>query len=82
MPEIIGRYKRPAENAKIAGFDGFEVHGANGYLLDQLLEDKSNRRTHAYGGSIENRSRLLLEIVDTAIEVWGKHGVRAPHWYR
>jgi N-ethylmaleimide reductase len=72
---IIGQYKRAAENAQAAGFDGVEVHGANGYLLDQFLEDNSNRRTDAYGGSIENRARLLLEVVDAAIEVWGKHRV-------
>jgi N-ethylmaleimide reductase len=72
---IIGQYKLAAENAKAAGFDGVEVHGANGYLLDQFLEDKSNRRTDEYGGSIENRARLLLEVVDAVIEVWGRHRV-------
>jgi N-ethylmaleimide reductase len=69
---IIADYKQAAINAMAAGFDGIEVHGANGYLLDQFLEDGSNKRTDNYGGSIENRARLLLEAVDVAIEVWGK----------
>jgi 2,4-dienoyl-CoA reductase-like NADH-dependent reductase (Old Yellow Enzyme family) len=60
-----------AENAQRAGFDGVEVHGANGYLLDQFLQDSTNRRTDAYGGSIAKRARLLLEVVDAAISVWG-----------
>jgi N-ethylmaleimide reductase len=72
IPEIVAAYKRGAENAKIAGFDGVEVHGANGYLLDQFLQDGSNKRTDAYGGSIENRARLLLEVVDEACKVFGK----------
>ena len=65
-------FRQAAENARSAGFDGVEVHGANGYLLDQFLQDGSNQRTDEYGGSIENRARLLLEIVDIAIDVWGK----------
>jgi N-ethylmaleimide reductase len=75
---IIADFRRAAENAKSAGFDGVEVHGANGYLLDQFLQDGSNKRTDQYGGSIENRARLLLEIVDQAIAVWGagRVGVR------
>jgi N-ethylmaleimide reductase len=75
---IIADFRRGAENAKKAGFDGVEVHGANGYLLDQFLQDGSNQRADHYGGSIENRARLLLEIVDQAIEVWGagRVGVR------
>ncbi|MCM3755292.1 alkene reductase, partial [Bacillus licheniformis] len=64
-------YRKGAENAKAAGFDGVEIHGANGYLLDQFLQDSTNRRTDAYGGPIENRARLLLEVVDAAIDVWG-----------
>jgi len=72
LPGIVADYKRAAENAKAVGFDGVEVHGANGYLLDQFLEDKTNHRTDAYGGSIENRTRLLLEVVDAVAEVWGK----------
>ena len=68
---IIRAYGKGAENAQIAGFDGVEVHGANGYLLDQFLHDKSNHRTDIYVGSIENRARLLLEVTDAAISVWG-----------
>ncbi len=75
---IVADYKQAAHNAKIAGFDGVEVHGANGYLLDQFLQDGTNHRTDNYGGSIENRARLLLEVVDATIEVWGadRVGVR------
>lgn len=68
---IIDAYRQGAENAKKAGFDGVELHGANGYLLDQFLQDSTNRRNDAYGGSIENRARLLLEATDAAISVWG-----------
>ena len=75
IPDVVSEYRRAAQNAKAAGFDGVEVHGANGYLLDQFLEDKSNHRTDAYGGSIENRARLLLEVVDAVVEVWGKNRV-------
>ena len=71
IPGIIADYRRGAENAKRAGFDGVEVHGANGYLLDQFLQDSTNHRTDAYGGPIENRARLMLEVVDACIEVWG-----------
>lgn len=71
IPGIIADYKRGAENAKRAGFDGVEIHSANGYLLDQFLQDGTNKRTDQYGGPIENRARLLLEVVDAAIEVWG-----------
>jgi 2,4-dienoyl-CoA reductase-like NADH-dependent reductase (Old Yellow Enzyme family) len=71
IPGIIAEYRRGAENAKAAGFDGVEVHGANGYLLDQFLQDGSNHRKDAYGGPIENRARLMLEVVDAAIGVWG-----------
>ena len=75
---IVADYKKAAQNALEACFDGVEVHGANGYLLDQFLQDGSNKRTDNYGGSIENRSRLLLEVVDEVIGVWGagKVGVR------
>jgi N-ethylmaleimide reductase len=72
LPGIVADYRRAAENAKAAGFDGVEIHSANGYLLDQFLEDKTNHRTDAYGGSIENRARLLLEVADAVIDVWGK----------
>ena len=71
IPGIVAAYRRGAENAQRAGFDGVEVHGANGYLLDQFLHDGSNRRTDEYGGSIENRARLMLEVTDAAIAVWG-----------
>jgi len=71
IPGIVEAFRKGAENAKLAGFDGVEVHGANGYLLDQFLQDKTNHRTDAYGGSIENRARLMLEVTDAAISVWG-----------
>jgi 2,4-dienoyl-CoA reductase-like NADH-dependent reductase (Old Yellow Enzyme family) len=75
IPGIVSQYRRAAKLAKEAGFDGVEVHGANGYLLDQFLHEKSNTRTDQYGGSIPNRSRLLLEVCDTCIEIWGKDRV-------
>ncbi|MDP5239671.1 alkene reductase [Uliginosibacterium sp. 31-16] len=71
IPVIIEAYRKGAENAKRAGFDGVEIHGANGYLPDQFLQDSTNRRTDNYGGSIENRARFLLEATDAAISVWG-----------
>lgn len=71
IPSIVEAFRKGAENAKAAGFDGVEVHGANGYLLDQFLQDSTNHRTDAYGGSIENRARLMLEVTDAAISVWG-----------
>lgn len=71
IPGIVEAYRKGAENAKKAGFDGVEIHGANGYLLDQFLQDSTNHRTDKYGGSIENRARLLLEVTDAAISVWG-----------
>ncbi len=71
IPGIVTAYRKGAENALAAGFDGVEVHGANGYLLDQFLQDGSNRRTDQYGGSLENRARLMLEVADAAIRVWG-----------
>jgi N-ethylmaleimide reductase len=75
LPGIIAGFRRAAENAKAAGFDAVEVHGANGYLLDEFLRDGSNRRTGRYGGPIENRARLLLEVTDAVIGVWGKDRV-------
>lgn len=72
LPGIVEDYRRGAINALAAGFDGVEIHAANGYLLDQFLEDKTNHRTDAYGGSIENRARLVLEVTDAVIGVWGK----------
>ncbi|MFL9960656.1 alkene reductase [Paraburkholderia sediminicola] len=72
---VVEAFRKGAENAKAAGFDGVEVHGANGYLLDQFLQDSTNKRTDAYGGPVENRARLLLEITDACIDVWGAHRV-------
>ncbi|HEY8616360.1 alkene reductase [Phenylobacterium sp.] len=69
--EVVEAYRKGAQNAKRAGFDGVELHGANGYLLDQFLQDSTNRRTDAYGGPVENRARLMLEAVDAAISVFG-----------
>jgi N-ethylmaleimide reductase len=69
--DLVEQFRAAAVNAKAAGFDGVELHGANGYLLDQFLRDSSNRRTDHYGGTIENRARLPLEVIDAVIEVWG-----------
>lgn len=71
LAAIVAAYRKGAENAKRAGFDGVEVHGANGYLLDQFLQDSTNKRSDEYGGSIANRARLMLEVTDAAIAVWG-----------
>jgi 2,4-dienoyl-CoA reductase-like NADH-dependent reductase (Old Yellow Enzyme family) len=71
IPGIVAAFRRGAENARRAGFDGVEIHGANGYLLDQFLQDKSNLRTDDYGGPIENRARLPLEVTDAVVSVWG-----------
>jgi 2,4-dienoyl-CoA reductase-like NADH-dependent reductase (Old Yellow Enzyme family) len=71
IPGIIEAYRQGAANAQLAGFDGVEIHGANGYLLDQFLQDKTNHRTDSYGGPIENRARLMLEVADAVISVWG-----------
>ena len=68
---IIEQFKQAAIRAKEAGFDGVELHGANGYLIDQFLQSSTNQRKDEYGGSVENRARLLLEVVDALIEVWG-----------
>ncbi|WP_144113444.1 alkene reductase [Paraburkholderia sp. BCC1886] len=72
---VVDAFRQGAVNAKAAGFDGVEIHGANGYLLDQFLQDSTNHRTDAYGGPIENRARLLLEITDACIDVWGANRV-------
>ena len=72
LPGIVADYVRAAENAKAAGFDGIEIHGANGYLLDQFLRDGTNTREDAYGGSIENRVRLTLEVVEAVTKVFGE----------
>jgi 2,4-dienoyl-CoA reductase-like NADH-dependent reductase (Old Yellow Enzyme family) len=71
IPGVVAAFRKGAENAKLAGFDGVEIHGANGYLLDQFLQDGTNARTDIYGGSVENRARLMLEVTDACIEVWG-----------
>jgi 2,4-dienoyl-CoA reductase-like NADH-dependent reductase (Old Yellow Enzyme family) len=71
IPGIVAAFRAGAENAKVAGFDGVELHAANGYLIDQFLQDTTNHRTDAYGGPVENRARLLLEVTDQLIEVWG-----------
>ncbi len=81
VPEIAGiveDYRRAAQNAMAAGFNGVELHAANGYLMDQFLQDNSNKRTDEYGGSIANRARFLLEVVNAMISVWGadRVGVR------
>lgn len=64
LPAIVAAFRQAAKNGREAGFDAVEIHGANGFLLDQFLQDGSNRRTDTYGGTIENRARLLLEVVD------------------
>ncbi len=75
IPTIIAGFQSAAENAKTAGFDGIEIHGANGYLLDEFLRDGSNQRSGAYGGSVENRARLMLEVLAATIDVWGSDRV-------
>lgn len=72
---IIQTYKEAAQNAKDAGFDGVEIHAANGYLIDQFLQDKTNIRTDEYGGKVQNRAKFLLEIVDAAVTIWGANRV-------
>jgi N-ethylmaleimide reductase len=78
IPGIVEEFRSGAERAKAAGFDGVELHGANGYLIDQFLQDGSNKRTDAYGGPVENRARLLLKVVEAMTSVWGgdRVGVR------
>ncbi len=71
IPQIVEAYRQGAINALEAGFDGVEIHGANGYLLDQFLQDSTNQRQDIYGGSIESRARLMLEVTDAVISVWG-----------
>jgi len=82
LAELVSDFVTAARNAREAGFDGVEVHGANGYLLDQFLRNGSNKRTDRYGGSIENRARLLLEVVDAVIAALGAErvGVRLSPW--
>lgn len=71
IPGIVEAYRQGAMNAKEAGFDGVELHGANGYLIDQFLQASSNLRTDEYGGSLENRARFLLQVTDAVVAVWG-----------
>lgn len=75
LPGIVADFERGARNALEAGFDGVEIHGANGYLLDQFLQDGTNKRHDAYGGPVQNRARLLLEVVDACVNVWGAQRV-------
>ncbi len=76
--EVVDDFRKAAERARAAGMDGVEIHSANGYLLDQFLQDGSNHRTDAYGGSVENRARLLMEVTKAVVSVWGpgRVGVR------
>ncbi len=71
IKEVVRQYRVGAENAKRAGFDGVEIHGANGYLIDQFLQDSTNERDDGYGGSVENRMRFMMEVVDAVTGVWG-----------
>jgi 2,4-dienoyl-CoA reductase-like NADH-dependent reductase (Old Yellow Enzyme family) len=71
VKQVVEAFRRGAQNAQLAGFDGVHLHSANGYLLDQFLQDGSNHRTDEYGGPLENRARLLLESTDAAISVFG-----------
>lgn len=71
IKETVQDYRKAAENARKAGFDGVEVHAANGYLINQFLADKTNKRDDEYGGSVENRVRFLREILDEVVDVWG-----------
>lgn len=75
LPGIVAGFRKAAENARSAGFDGVEVHGANGYLLDEFLRDGANQRSGPYGGSIENRARLLCEVLEAVCAVWGSERV-------
>ena len=70
IPGVVEAYRKAAMNAQMAGFDGVEIHGANGYLLDQFLQDSTNHRTDNYGGPIQNRARLMLEVTDGVLSVW------------
>ncbi|CAN7375894.1 alkene reductase [Phenylobacterium sp. LjRoot225] len=82
IPGVVAQFRQAVANARAAGFDGVEIHAANGFLIDQFLRDSANRRTDAYGGSVENRARFLLEVVDQAIEIFGPEGVGvrlSPH---
>ena len=71
IPRYVDMFRHAARNAQLAGFDGVQIHGAHGYLIDNFLRDGVNRRTDVYGGSVENRARFLLEVTDAAIGIWG-----------
>jgi N-ethylmaleimide reductase len=71
VPDIVRQFRQAAENARILGFDGVEIHGSNGYLLDQFLPSGSNKLTDKYGGSLENRARLPLEVTKAVVKIWG-----------
>jgi 2,4-dienoyl-CoA reductase-like NADH-dependent reductase (Old Yellow Enzyme family) len=71
LPGIVAAFRQGAANAQASGFDGVEIHGANGYLIDQFLQDGSNKRADDYGGRVENRARLMLEVADACVSVWG-----------
>jgi N-ethylmaleimide reductase len=75
IPYVVRQYERAARNAVRAGFDGAEIHAANGYLLDQFIETGTNKRTDAYGGPVENRARLLFEVTEALIPMWGPERV-------
>lgn len=75
IPMIVDQFQQGARRAMAAGFDGVEIHSANGYLLDQFLRDSTNQRTDAYGGSIANRARLLQEVTEAVIDIWGSERV-------
>ena len=75
LPGIVSGFRKAAEYAKAAGFDGVEVHGANGYLIDQFLRDGTNTRSGRYGGSLENRARLLFEVIEAVSQIWGSDRV-------
>jgi N-ethylmaleimide reductase len=75
IPGIVAQFENGARRARAAGFDGVEIHGANGYLIDQFLRDGTNRRTDRYGGSLQNRARFLLEVTEAVADVWGAERV-------
>ena len=79
IPGIVAQFEAGARHALAAGFDGVEIHGANGYLIDQFLRDGTNRRTDRYGGSLENRARFLLEVTEAVAHVWGADRVGVRH---
>src|SRR6185437_3853789 len=78
IPLVVDAYRHAAKNALAAGFDGVEIHGANGYLIEQFLQSHTNLRTDQYGGSIPNRVRFLMDVTKAVVEVWGadRVGVR------